>query len=147
MKNHKYSFYFLLIIFIEFVVANFNNNIIETSLSAKVLKHDITLSESEYQTINRALEYYKKIINNKFDKKSEADNFISLENDELFSDVFTDKETFLKLRKKHLLNKENLETFTSLIYKALSDYDGKEMETMSFEYDGYEFKFPFSSKR
>lgn len=67
LKNHKYSFYFLLIIFIEFVVANFNNNIIETSLSAKVLKHDITLSESEYQTINRALEYYKKIINNKFD--------------------------------------------------------------------------------
>lgn len=147
MKNHKYSFYFLLIIFIEFVVANFNNNIIETSLSAKVLKHDITLSESEYQTINRALEYYKKIINNKFDKKSEADNFISLENNELFSDVFTDKETFLKLRKKHLLNKENLETFTSLIKKALSDYDGKEMETMSFEYNGYEFKFPFSSKR
>lgn len=147
MKNHKFSFYYLLIIFIAFVVANFNNNIIETSLSAKVLKHDITLSESEYQTINRALEYYKKIINNKFDKKSEADNFISLENDELFSDVFTDKETFLKLRKKHLLNKENLETFTSLIYKALSDYDGKEMETMSFKYNGYEFKFPFSSKR
>lgn len=133
------SFYVLLLIFFIFLYVS---NKPET-LNAYVVPHEVTISEEEYRDLLRVLMFYKDICNNEITDENIKEKWIGPKNTELFSNAFTDKDVFLELRSKNILNRRNMQEITEMMVKALTFYDGKKMCTISFNYDGYEFKFPY----
>ena len=107
----------------------------------------IELSEKEIADLKTLTYYYDATLSKPTSKEREKKDWIAPANDALFSSVFTDMDTFFELRKKYILNKENLSRINNIIKKAIENYDGKTMSTISFEYKGYKFKFPISVER
>lgn len=133
------SFYvFLLILFIFFYVSKK-----PTTLYAYVIPHEVTISEEEYRDLIRVLMFYKDICKNEITDENIKEKWIGPKNTELFSNAFTDKDVFLELRSKNILNRRNMQEITEMMVKALTFYDGKKMCTMSFNYKGYDFTFPY----
>lgn len=145
----KDNHYFLCLTFLGFILffARVNITNIYREIHADVQNVHVDIIEEDRQNINRVLEYYDKISRHEIGKDREKEMWISPENKEIFSSAFTDKDKFFELRKKKILNEENLKRITALIRKAMSEYDGKEISTMKFSYKDYEFVFPFSTKR
>lgn len=137
----------LLFAFIFFLSTNFHTTFRSRVEIADVETETIELSEKEIADLKTLTYYYDAISTKTTSKESEKKDWIAPANDALFSSVFTDMDTFFELRKKYILNKENLSRINSIIKKAIENYDGKTMSTISFEYKGYKFKFPISVER
>ena len=135
------------LIFILFLVRSFHTTFRSRVASADVETETIELSEKEIADLKTLTNYYDAISTKTISKESEKKDWIAPANDALFSSVFTDADTFFELRKKYILNKENLSRINNIIKKAIENYDGKTMSTISFEYKGYKFKFPISVER
>ena len=135
------------LIFILFLVRNFHTTFRSRVASADVETETIELSEKEIADLKTLTNYYDAISSKTTSKESEKKDWLAPTNDALFSSVFTDADTFFELRKKYILNKKNLSRINSIIKKAIENYDGKTMSTISFEYKGYKFKFPISVER
>ena len=135
------------LIFILFLVRNFHTTFRSRVASADVETETIELSEKEIADLKTLTNYYDAISSKTTSKESEKKDWLAPTNDALFSSAFTDADTFFELRKKYILNKENLSRINSIIKKAIENYDGKTMSTISFEYKGYKFKFPISVER
>lgn len=137
----------ILSIFILFLITNFHITFRSRVAIADVETETIELSEKEIADLKTLTYYYDAISSMPTSKEREKKDWLAPANDALFSSVFTDVDTFFELRKKHILNKKNLSRINRIIKKALDNYDGKTMSTMSFEYKGYKFKFPISLER
>lgn len=135
------------LIFILFLVRNFHTTFRSRVASADVETETIELSEKEIADLKTLTNYYDAISSKTTSKESEKKDWLAPTNDALFSSAFTDADTFFELRKKYILNKKNLSRINSIIKKAIENYDGKTMSTISFEYKGYKFKFPISVER
>lgn len=135
------------LIFILFLVRSFHTTFRSRVASADVETETIELSEKEIADLKTLTNYYDAISSKTTSKESEKKDWLAPTNDALFSSVFTDADTFFELRKKYILNKKNLSRINSIIKKAIENYDGKTMSTISFEYKGYKFKFPISVER
>ena len=133
--------------FILFLITNFHTTFRSRVEIADVETETIGLSEKEIADLKTLTYYYDAISTKTTSKESEKKDWIAPANDAIFSSVFTDMDTFFELRKKYILNKENLSRINSIIKKAIENYDGKTMSTISFEYKGYKFKFPISVER
>lgn len=133
------SFYvFLLMLFIFLYFSNKTE-----TLNAVVVPNEVTISKEDYRNLLNVLLFYKDICKNEITVENIEEKWIGPKNKALFSSAFTDKDVFLELRSKNILNRKNLEEMTQMMEKALSFYDGKKMCTMSFDYKGYNFKFPY----
>ena len=133
--------------FIFFLITNFHTTFRSRVEIADVETETIGLSEKEIADLKTLTYYYDAISTKTTSKESEKKDWIAPANDALFSSVFTDMDTFFELRKKYILNKKNLSRINNIIKKAIENYDGKTMSTISFEYKGYKFKFPISIER
>lgn len=145
--NIRFSFNLLTLIFILFLVSNFHTTFRSRVAIADVEKETIELSEKEIADLKTLTYYYDATLSKPTSKEREKKDWIAPANDALFSSVFTDMDTFFELRKKYILNKKNLSRINNIIKKAIENYDGKTMSTISFEYKGYKFKFPISVER
>lgn len=143
----RYACSGILSIFILFLTTNFHTTFRSRVEIADVETEMIELSEKEIADLISLTNYYDAISSKTTSKESEKKDWIAPENDALFSSVFTDMDTFFELRKKYILNKKNLSRINNIIKKAIENYDGKTMSTISFEYKGYKFKFPISVER
>lgn len=133
------SFYvFLLMLFIFLYFSNKTE-----TLNAVVVPNEVTINKEDYRNLLNVLLFYKDICKNEITVENIEEKWIGPKNKALFSSAFTDKDVFLELRSKNILNRKNLEEMTQMMEKALSFYDGKKMCTMSFDYKGYNFKFPY----
>lgn len=137
----------LLFAFIFFLSTNFHTTFRSRVEIADVETETIELSEKEIADLISLTNYYDATLSKPTSKEREKKDWIAPANDALFSSVFTDMDTFFELRKKYILNKKNLSRINSIIKKAIENYDGKTMSTISFEYKGYKFKFPISVER
>lgn len=129
--------YFLLFFFFLFVT-----NAPET-LNASLYYRNVEMTGDEYRDLLHVILYYKEICKNELSEESIEEKWIGPKNTELFSNAFTDKDVFLELRSKNILNRRNMQEITEMMVKALTFYDGKKMCTMSFNYKGYDFTFPY----
>lgn len=145
--NIRSSANWITFLFILFLITNFHTTFRSRVASADVETETIELSEKEIADLKTLTYYYDAISSKTISKESEKKDWIAPANDALFSSVFTDMDTFFELRKKYILNKKNLSRINSIIKKAIENYDGKTMSTISFEYKGYKFKFPISVER
>lgn len=145
--NIRFSFNLLTLIFILFLVSNFHTTFRSRVEIADVETETIELSEKEIADLKTLTYYYDATLSKPTSKEREKKDWIAPANDALFSSVFTDMDTFFELRKKYILNKKNLSRINNIIKKAIENYDGKTMSTISFEYKGYKFKFPISVER
>lgn len=145
--NIRSSANWITFLFILFLITNFHTTFRSRVASADVETETIELSEKEIADLKTLTYYYDAISSKTISKESEKKDWIAPANDALFSSVFTDMDTFFELRKKYILNKKNLSRINSIIKKAIENYDGKTMSTISFEYKGYNFKFPISVER
>ena len=134
-------------LFILFLITNFHTTFRSRVAIADVETETIGLSEKEIADLKTLTYYYDATLSKPTSKEREKKDWIAPANDALFSSVFTDMDTFFELRKKYILNKKNLSRINSIIKKAIENYDGKTMSTISFEYKGYKFKFPISVER
>lgn len=134
-------------LFILFLITNFHTTFRSRVAIADVETETIGLSEKEIADLKTLTYYYDATLSKPISKEREKKDWIAPANDALFSSVFTDMDTFFELRKKYILNKKNLSRINSIIKKAIENYDGKTMSTISFEYKGYKFKFPISVER
>lgn len=133
------SFYaYLLILFFFLYVTN-----APETLNASLYYRDVEMTDDEYRDLLHVILYYKEICKNELSEESIEEKWIGPKNTELFSNAFTDKDVFLELRKKNILNRQNLKEMTEMMEKGWSRYDGEKMCTISLNYDGYEFKFPY----
>lgn len=94
------SFYVLLLIFFIFLYVSNK----PTTLNAYVVPHEVPISEEEYRDLLRVLMFYKDICNNEITDENIKEKWIGPKNTELFSNAFTDKDVFLELRSKNILN-------------------------------------------
>lgn len=133
------SFYVYLLLFFFFLYVT---NAPET-LNASLYFRDVEMTDDEYRDLLHVILYYKEVCKNELSEESIEEKWIGPKNTELFSNAFTDKDVFLELRKKNILNRKNLQEMTEMMEKGWSRYDGEKMCTISFNYDGYEFKFPY----
>ena len=124
-----------------FIFLYFSNK--TETLNAVVVPNEVTISKEDYRNLLNVLLFYKDICKNEITVENIEEKWIGPKNKALFSSAFTDKDVFLELRSKNILNRKNLEEMTQMMEKALSFYDGKKMCTMSFDYKGYNFKFPY----
>ena len=145
--NIRHAANLITLIFILFLVRNFHTTFRSRVASADVETETIELSEKEIADLISLKNYYDAISSKATSKEKEKKDWIAPANDALFSSVFTDMDTFFELRKKYILNKKNLSRINNIIKKAIENYDGKTMSTISFEYKGYKFKFPISIER
>lgn len=145
--NIRSSANWITFLFILFLITNLHTTFRSRVASADVETETIELSEKEIADLKTLTYYYDAISSKTISKESEKKDWIAPANDALFSSVFTDMDTFFELRKKYILNKKNLSRINSIIKKAIENYDGKTMSTISFEYKGYKFKFPISVER
>lgn len=134
-------------LFILFLITNFHTTFRSRVAIADVETETIGLSEKEIADLKTLTYYYDATLSKPTSKEREKKDWIAPTNDALFSSVFTDMDTFFELRKKYILNKKNLSRINNIIKKAIENYDGKTMSTISFEYKGYKFKFPISVER
>lgn len=145
--NIRSSANWITFLFILFLITNFHTTFRSRVASADVETETIELSEKEIADLKTLTYYYDATLSKPTSKEREKKDWIAPANDALFSSVFTDMDTFFELRKKYILNKKNLSRINSIIKKAIENYDGKTMSTISFEYKGYKFKFPISVER
>lgn len=145
--NIRSSANWITFLFILFLITNFHTTFRSRVASADVETETIELSEKEIADLKTLTYYYDATLSKPTSKEREKKDWIAPANDALFSSVFTDMDTFFELRKKYILNKKNLSRINNIIKKAIENYDGKTMSTISFEYKGYKFKFPISVER
>ncbi len=145
--NIRSSANWITFLFILFLITNFHTTFRSRVAIADVETETIGLSEKEIADLKTLTYYYDATLSKPTSKEREKKDWIAPANDALFSSVFTDADTFFELRKKYILNKKNLSRINSIIKKAIENYDGKTMSTISFEYKGYKFKFPISVER
>lgn len=145
--NIRSSANWITFLFILFLITNFHTTFRSRVAIADVETETIELSEKEIADLKTLTYYYDATLSKTTSKEREKKDWIAPANDALFSSVFTDMDTFFELRKKYILNKKNLSRINSIIKKAIENYDGKTMSTISFEYKGYKFKFPISVER
>ena len=133
------SFYaYLLLLFFFLYVTN-----APETLNASLYFRDVEMTGDEYRDLLHVILYYKQICKNELSEESIEEKWIGPKNTELYSSAFTDKDVFLELRSKNILNRRNMQEITEMMVKALTFYDGKKMCTMSFNYKGYDFTFPY----
>lgn len=145
--NIRLAANWITLIFIFFLSTNFHTTFRSRVEIADVETETIELSEKEIADLISLTNYYDATLSKPTSKEREKKDWIAPANDALFSSVFTDMDTFFELRKKYILNKKNLSRINNIIKKAIENYDGKTMSTISFEYKGYKFKFPISVER
>lgn len=145
--NIRSSANWITFLFILFLITNFHTTFRSRVEIADVETETIELSEKEIADLISLTNYYDATLSKPTSKEREKKDWIAPANDALFSSVFTDMDTFFELRKKYILNKKNLSRINNIIKKAIENYDGKTMSTISFEYKGYKFKFPISVER
>ncbi|MFR7835635.1 MAG: hypothetical protein ACLU31_03290 [Ezakiella sp.] len=145
--NIRSSANWITFLFILFLITNFHTTFRSRVAIADVETETIRLSEKEIADLKTLTYYYDATLSKPTSKEREKKDWIAPANDALFSSVFTDMDTFFELRKKYILNKKNLSRINNIIKKAIENYDGKTMSTISFEYKGYKFKFPISVER
>lgn len=78
----------------------------------------------------------------KFDEEKKIYEYYAPKNNELYSECFTDPETYIKFRKNGILNKYNLFDISMLLEKCYKLKYNDKIAVISFIYKGEEIKFP-----